>query len=174
MKINNLVRFPTTKIKRLQTGLKSAFYKIKEELEDHLLAINENTNEIQSNYEYICELESKIEKLTERVEQLQLTVYGQINAQNQKSSVSGSILSNEEKNVFTALYTLEEEKGAVTFEDISSNTKFTVEEVSAHVSRLIDKKIPILHKFIDNKPYLKIDRDFKRLQAKENVLNIIH
>tara|TARA_Y100000310_G_scaffold322971_1_gene382750 strand:- start:115 stop:654 length:540 start_codon:yes stop_codon:yes gene_type:complete len=174
LRIATIIRGTTTTFKSIQNSIKLAFTKVKEELEDHLTAINENTNEIQSNYEYTCELESKIEKLNERVEQLQLTVYGQIQAQNQKISEKMSAISPEEKSVFIALYTLEEEKGSVTFEDIALSTKFTTDEVSNLVSSLIDKEIPISKKIIDNKPYLKIDKDFKMLQAKQNVLNIVH
>ena len=174
LKITTLVSGTAITIKTLQRGIKTAFIKIKEEFEDHLTAINENTNEIQSNYEYTCELESKIEKLNERVEQLQLTVYGQIQAQNQKISEKMSNLSNDEKNVFKAIYSLEEENGSVTFEDIASESQFTSEEVSKIISSLMEKEVPISRKIIDNKPYLKIDKDFKRLQAKENVLNITH
>ena len=44
---------------------------IKKELGEHLQAINENTNEIQSNYEYFNRIENKINKLTERIDQIQ-------------------------------------------------------------------------------------------------------
>ena len=46
--------------------LKGVFSDVKEELEDHLTAINENTNEISANYEYLCEIDSKMDKLNER------------------------------------------------------------------------------------------------------------
>ena len=174
LKIATIVRSTTTTFRSIQNSIKIAFTKVKEELEDHLSAINENTNEIQSNYEYTCELESKIEKLTERVEQLQLTVYGQIQAQNQKISEKMSSITQEEKIVFLALYTLEEENGSVTFEDIALSTKFTTDEVSNLITSLIEKEIPISKKVIDNKPYLKIDKDFKMLQAKQNVMNLTH
>ena len=52
--------------------LKATFTKIKEEFEDHLDSINENTNEIHSNYEYLCELDSKIEKLNEKLEEIMM------------------------------------------------------------------------------------------------------
>ena len=45
---------------------------IKRQFEEHLQAINENTNEIQSNYEYLSEMESKINKMAERIDQIQL------------------------------------------------------------------------------------------------------
>ena len=54
--------------------LKATFNKIKEEFEDHLDSINENTNEIHSNYEYMCELDSKIEKVNENLQNLRLSL----------------------------------------------------------------------------------------------------
>ena len=39
--------------------------RIKEEFDEHLGSINENTNEIQANYEYLCNTDSKIDKLNE-------------------------------------------------------------------------------------------------------------
>ena len=48
--------------------IKTAFTKVKEEMTDHLDAINENTNEINSTSNYVKELEKKINKLNEKIE----------------------------------------------------------------------------------------------------------
>ena len=37
---------------------------IREEIDDHLAAINDNTQEIQSNFAFLLELDSKIDKLS--------------------------------------------------------------------------------------------------------------
>ena len=72
---NSQVRDLIEKIKKInekkrellkKDDLKGDPSKIKEEMEDHLLAINENTNEISSQYEYICELENKVEEVKKR------------------------------------------------------------------------------------------------------------
>ena len=39
---------------------------------------------------------------------------------------------------------------------------------------MISKGVPVSKKFIDNEPYLKLDKEFKTLQAKENILHIVH
>ena len=44
------------------------FVKIKQEFLEHLDSINQNTNEIQANYEYLKEFETKLEKLRERID----------------------------------------------------------------------------------------------------------
>lgn len=159
--------------------LKNAFNKIKEEMEEHLQAINENTNEITSNYEYICELEAKVEKLTERMDRMQMFIEEHIGAKpaEVEELVEGkriSPLNRAEQDIFSTLYVLQEEKGTVTYADIAEREGMDEGEISVHVSSMISKGVPISKKFIGNEPYLKLDRDFKTLQAKENVLHIVH
>lgn len=158
--------------------LKNAFGKIKEEMEEHLQAINENTNEITSNYEYICELEAKVEKLTERLDKMQMFIEEHIGARPAESRLAQEKrimpLSRAEQDIFSTLYVLQEEKGTVTHADIAEMMDIDEEEISVHISSMISKGVPISKKFIDSEPYLKLDKDFKTLQAKENVLHIIH
>lgn len=158
--------------------LKNAFGKLKEEMDEHLQAINENTNEITSNYEYICELEAKIEKLTERLDKMQMFIETHIGTKPEFDTVGGpevtKPLTKPEQDVFTMLYVLQEEKGTVTFADIAEKSNLDDEEVISCVDSMISKGIPISKKFIGNEPYLRLDKDFKTLQAKKNVLQIVH
>ena len=157
--------------------LKNAFNKVKEEMEEHLQAINENTNEITSNYEYICELEAKVEKLTERLDKMQMFIEEHIAAKPAEAFVEAKKikpLSRSEQDIFSALYVLQEEKGTVTYSDIAERTGIEEGEISVQISSMISKGIPISKKFIGNEPYLKLDKEFKTLQAKENVLHIVH
>jgi len=144
---------------------------IHEECEDHLAAINENTTEIQANYEYICRLDGKIEKISERLEQIQLflTKFGFTGQDHPKFEVKP--LAKAEQEVFLLLYTLEE-KGAVTYEDISRRSGLTQELVSNYITTMIEKGVPIVKRYIHNKVYLRIDKQFKKIQAKENILKI--
>lgn len=59
-------------ISQMQNGLKDAFGKIKEEFAEHLQAINENADEIQMAYESTAQLETKMNKISARVDELQL------------------------------------------------------------------------------------------------------
>jgi predicted transcriptional regulator len=52
--------------------LRDAFEKVKEELTEHLEAINQNTVEVAANYEYLSSLEEKIEKLADKIDQVYL------------------------------------------------------------------------------------------------------
>lgn len=61
-------------ITAIDENIRVSFSKIKEEMEEHLQTINESTDEIQQNYEYLMDLEKKMDKLSEKVEQIQLMV----------------------------------------------------------------------------------------------------
>ena len=54
------------------TQLHDIFSQIKDEFEDHLTTINENTNEIQANYELVCNIDQKLNKLAERMDEMEL------------------------------------------------------------------------------------------------------
>ena len=72
---------------------------IRQELDDHLQSINENTSEMQAFFDYLQEIELKIDKLTQRVEQSQLAESKML----AKPSVYS--LTSIEKKVFLVLYT---------------------------------------------------------------------
>ncbi|MBI1969056.1 hypothetical protein HYS48_00040 [Candidatus Woesearchaeota archaeon] len=59
-------------IVQMDQHVRKAFSAVKEEMEEHLQAINESTDEIQANYEYLLELEEKLEKLSIKVDELQM------------------------------------------------------------------------------------------------------
>ena len=55
----NITDFSSDSIEEVNYRLQKAFSQITLEFADHLTSINQNTNEIQSNYESFCELDSK-------------------------------------------------------------------------------------------------------------------
>jgi hypothetical protein len=146
---------------------------VKEELDEHLEAINQNTNEISSNYEYLCELDYKINKLSEKVEQIQLFLEANMSFKStRKPKYETKPLTNNEQDVFLVLYTLEEKKGAVSYADISKRTGLSEDLVSEYITRMIEKNVPIIKRYVNNQPFLRLDPQFKRIQAKENILGI--
>lgn len=146
---------------------------IKKQFEEHLQAINENTNEIQSNYEYIAEIESKINKLAERLDQIQLFLQSNSNfAIDKIEKFEIKPLTRNEQYVFLVLYALEDEKGFVSYLDIAKKTGFSESLVRDYILSIMEKGVPIIKKYINNKAYLKLNKEFKRLQAKENILMI--
>ncbi len=168
----------STEISRLKKAIKAELTKIRQESEEHLQAINENTNEISANYEYISELESKLEKVSERVDQLQLSLQGsskttlltRTNPTRDKFSVKK--LNRREQDVFLVIYTLEEEKGSLTYGDIAKKLNISIQLAGEYVTSLIEKGVPIIKRYMNSKPYLKLDPEFKTLQTKENILQL--
>jgi len=153
--------------------LNAEFTKIKHEFEEHLQAINENTNEIAANYEYIFELESKLDKLNERVDQIQM--YLEANSGigiSRGKNFDVKRLNRKEQEVFLVIYTLEEEKDTVTYEDIAKKLSISEQLAGNYVTALIEKGVPIIKRYVNSRPHLKLDPVFKTLQTKENILQL--
>ncbi|HIH39747.1 TPA: hypothetical protein HA219_03440 [Candidatus Woesearchaeota archaeon] len=152
-----------SKLKEIENSVKSAFKAVKEEMEDHLTSINENTEELQEHSAHIDELESKFEKLQERFDEIHMML--------SRMTKQGDLsLSETEKNVFMVLYSIEQTP--LSYTDISMRTGLTELAVKAHIFSMINKGIPILERQIDGQSFFRLDKKFKELQAKENVLKI--
>ena len=146
---------------------------IRHEIEEHLQAINENTNEIAANYEYTCEFESKLDKLSERIDNIQMYLEScQGNFIAKRSNFDVKRLNRREQEVFLVIYTLEEEKGSVTYEDISRKLGMSEQLASNYITSLIEKGVPIIKRYTNSRPHLRLDPEFKTLQAKENILQL--
>lgn len=152
----------TKKLKDFQTGIKSAFDAVKMELDEHLDSINHSTREIQSIYDYMSELDAKIEKLNERIDDMQML----INPEQQKEEPIN--LTNREQEVFLVLYS--EEK--IIIKEIAKKLGFTEEMVNKYIYNLISKGIPVLREYNEKTVSFSLDLKFKDLQAKKNILNI--
>ena len=136
----------------------TALSTIKEECDEHLLAINENTNEIQSNYEFLCELDAKIEKLIERIDRIQLMLEGK--AEEQKYDVLP--LNQQEQQIFAVLLRA---PATLTYHDISMQTGLPLAVVKSYTSNLIAKGVPLLKKYVHTEIFLYLDQGFKQTQA---------
>ena len=143
--------------------IRSAFKAVKQEMDDHLSAINENTEEMQDHLIHLEELEQKFEKLQEKIDEIHVML-SRITRDGEYS------LSDSEKKVFMVLYSVEQTP--LSYADISMRTGLTELAVKAHIFSMINKGIPILERQIDAQSFFRLDKTFKDLQAKENVLNI--
>lgn len=152
--------------------LKEALNSVKTELDGHLEAINQNTSEIQTSYECVNEVNDKLEKLTERIEAIEIFLQKYSNFTAIEKSFEVKPLTKTEQQVFLIIYALEDEKGLVSCADIIKKTDLPGYVVSEYISRLIEKGIPLMKKYINSAPYIKLNPEFKRLQAKENILCI--
>ena len=154
-------------------SLRQEFVKIRHEFDEHLQAINENTNEISANYEYICELENKLDRLSARVEQIQMCIEpDSVSFAPAKSNFDVKRLNRREQEVFLVIYTLEDELGGLTYEHIAKKLNMSQQLAGSYVTSIIEKGVPIIKRYINSKPYLRLDPEFKTLQAKENILQL--
>jgi len=140
----------------------------REELDNHREAINENTVEMQSSYDVVNELNRKIDKLAERLDELTLLVKGK------KESKSLSIipLTLREKEVFLALYTLCESQPNATYRQIARKLAMTEQLVASYISSMFEKGVPVLKRYFGGMVYLKLDDEFRQSQAKNNVVGV--
>ena len=158
---------------RLNKEVRHESTRIRHEFEEHLQAINENTNEIAANYEYICEIENKLDKLSERVDQIQIYLESGLDISvTKRSNFDVKRLNRKEQEVFLVIYTLEEEKGCITYEDIANKLNISEQLAGNYVTSIIEKGVPIIKRYMNSKPYLRLDPEFKTLQAKENILQL--
>lgn len=152
--------------------LQETFSDIRGELEDHLTAINENTNEIQGNYEFLCGMDQKINKISERIDRIEMFLQQNGMKVEEKQEFKPIKLTKREQEIFLILYTLEELKGEVTYLDIARKLCLTEDIIASYISNMIQKGVPINKKYISNQAHLTLNPRFKALQAKENILQI--
>ena len=145
---------------------------ISKELDEHLEALNENTSEIMTSYECMNEINDKVEKLAERIESIEIFLQQHSNFTAVEKSFDVKPLTKTEKDVFLVIYALEDEKGLVSCEQIRKKMGLSVYMVNEYLSRLVEKGIPLMKKYVNGVPYINLNPEFKRIQAKENILMI--
>ena len=147
----------------LRSSVKNILSQMREELDEHLHAINENTEEIQSNYAYVQKLDTKLEQVMARLNHIELLLEGQ----SKKPAIQP--LTHAEKQVFLVLYT---EETPLTYTGIAERTGYTECIIQQHIANLIEKGIPIVKSYINSTPFIKVQPEFKEMQAKENLINL--
>lgn len=150
-------------LKEMQKGIKKAFTAVKEEMNVHLETINQNSSEIQSIYEVLSELDGKIEKLNERIDQLQMSV------DPDEDNFFPVELTMREQEVFLIIYA---ENDSISAKEIGKRLGFSDEMVNRYIHNMISKGIPLLKHYKNNEIFIAIDLKFKDLQARKNVLKI--
>jgi len=142
------------KIKEIEVKVKKSFLKVREELDHHLEAINENTADIQKNYEMILYLQERIDELTRKIDEIYMAI------QPQQENDNNIGLNKAEKELFLELYY---SKNALNVDMLSKKLLWSKEQVQEVMYSLIEKKIPILRKIHDDDIYYYLDNNFKRL-----------
>ncbi len=140
-----------------------AFSRVKEEMALHLDAINQNTNEVQACYEYLAELDAKLDKLAERLDEIQFLVAPEASYEREIA------LTHREQEVFMVLYAVED---PITALEVAKRLGLTVEMVDRYLVSISAKGVPVLKTFVNGKVYHALDLKFKDLQARKNLLKI--
>ncbi|PIN87328.1 hypothetical protein COV19_00405 [Candidatus Woesearchaeota archaeon CG10_big_fil_rev_8_21_14_0_10_44_13] len=148
----------------LNEQIKAAFRTVQEEFEDHLDAINENTQELQHHHDAISELNRKLEKINERIDEMQLMIK---QVYMDKRDIS---LNFDEQKIFLLLYT--HENGYLSFDEISAKTGFSPDYTRSMINSMLDKGISMIREIIDAKLFFRLNPRFRAMQAKENIVQI--
>jgi len=142
----------------------NSFKVIKEEFEDHLDAINENTEEIQMHHASLAEFNVKIEKLNEKVDQVSSMVKELIS---ERGNIS---LSLDEQKLFLVLYMNEE--GFISFDELVDRTHFNADYVRDLITVMLDKGVKLTREITEGTLYFKMNSYFKTRQIQENIVKI--
>lgn len=141
---------------------------IREELDDHRAAINENTNELQSNHEYILAVEEKLDKLQARVEELFLLVTGK----SSELKVEIKPLTKREQDVFQALYIVGEGIPFVSYKQLARKLGISENLISGVMTSLVSKGIPITKKYDSGEAFVQLEPRFRQKQAKDVIIGL--
>ncbi len=153
--------------------LQQVLGQIKEEFNDHLDAINDNTNEIQSAASSISELDLKFNKICERLEKIELFLE-KISSFDPSRVPKYEInnLTEKEKSIFLVIYKLAAEHKSITYREIQKHTCLPKTIIQGHITGLIEKGIPLRKAYINNQVHLRMDEQFKAMQAKQNIVKL--
>jgi DNA-directed RNA polymerase specialized sigma subunit len=124
--------------------MRKNFELVRDALEEHLRAINENSVEIQSLFDYLHEMDVKIEKISQRLDHVQLT-----------AAVKHVVepLSSKEKEIFRLF---QAEETPLSYPEIAERLLLTESCVRESVIALMSKGIPLLRTVVNNQMFLKL------------------
>lgn len=145
---------------------------LKTELEDHRASINENTDEINQNFAYLQSLNQKIDKLTQRVDEICLFLKSSNAKFSDEKEYKITPLTKKEKAVFSTMYAFLAEGKDVTYRALAVDLCLPETLISGYVTTLIEKGIPINKKRHNKAVHLSLDRCFVEKQAKENIVGV--
>jgi len=165
------------KLSFIEDQTKEAFSKVKQEFSEHLEAINENTNEIQSNYEFLVRLENKIDKIEQNLTELNRFVAQFKNQQiysidEEDDHFVVQPLTEEEKKIFRVLYELEAEHTKVTYQGIANVLGISVVLCREYILSMIEKGVPIVKNYLNQVVYVTLEPRFRELQTKQNIVHV--
>ena len=150
-------------VKHVQDDLKITIDQTKEEFDEHLLAINENTGELRQQETNLCEMDLRLSKIEEKMESLTMILKQVIGA---GFSV---VLSRDEQRIFLALYTHEKFQSC---QELSDRSLLSLDIIDEAVKAMMDKGIPIEREILNGIVFFSLKNEFKLKQAKEQIIKI--
>ncbi|MBI2145455.1 hypothetical protein HYU18_03985 [Candidatus Woesearchaeota archaeon] len=159
-----------SEISFLKQGFEAALKGIREEFDDHRDSINDNTYEIEANYELLCKLDSKVDRLQAQFEQLQLSLSNFLKVTS-LVPVEGIELDDKEKEVFLVLYTGSSDR-PLTYREVASAVRESEFLVRGYITNMIEKGVPVEKRYINDTAYVSLDKSFADRQAKENIVKL--
>src|SRR3989338_3455813 len=139
----------SNELRELRRNMRAGFQLVREELDNHLETINQGTEEIQSAFEFLMELDKKVEKLTERLDRLEPLLQSPIQEQ--------VILPHREQEVFLVLYTSHER---LALKSVARKLGLTIEMVDNYVCNMISRKIPIVRELEGENCWVSLEPSF--------------
>lgn len=136
---------------------------LRDELDDYRQAINENTAEIETVYEFLGELDVRMNRLQAVVEEIALVVKG-------KSQARIEPLSRRERIVCQGIYVLGETKPWVCYDDLAKQCGLAKDCLAAVIACLVSKNVPVMKKYDAGKAYVQLSSEFRERQATKNVI----
>ena len=144
--------------------LKCDLTKLQQDLDDHFESINGNTREIDIQNNFICEIDNRLTKLEEKMDEIHFIMKQMVNRS--KLSVE---LTKDEQRVFLILYTHDK---FVKSSRICEKSFLDKEVVDDALVSMMDKGLPIERDILNGEACYRMDNEFKLRQAKEEVIQI--
>lgn len=135
-----------------ESKVKNSFDAVREEMDDHLVAINQNTDELKIHSSFLNEMDNKLEMLNEKVESLHLMLL----------QVMKSSLNDNEKKIVDVL---DNSTSFLSCKDISVAAGVSELFVKAHLFSMICKGVPLKEKAIDSQSYFSLERKSEGTQT---------
>jgi hypothetical protein len=144
--------------------LKCDLTKLQDDIDDHFESINGNTREIEIQNNFICEIDNRMTKLEEKMDDIHFLLKQMVNRA--KLSVE---LSKDEQRVFLILYTHDK---FVKTSKICEKAFMDKEIVDDALAAIIDKGVPIERDILCGEACYRMDNEFRLRQAKDEVIQI--
>ena len=155
----------------LRNELKEVFSKIKEEFDDHLESINQNTIEVQSLFEYISRMNDKLDKLSSRIDGIEGISKGR-HEKGGKEEILTIVLTREEEEVFALLLSNAKRNALATYDIISEKLGITPVFAANIVTGLLEKGIPVEKRLLNGSVLVELSRGFSEKSIKYNIVTI--